>query len=77
VLLQAFKDGGVRNGGVGHLYVDADVCGWCRRSLDSVRRQLGLDDIIVHQKGKEPVSSKDINKRKPKIISNTLNQEGC
>nr|WP_295873646.1 RHS repeat-associated core domain-containing protein [uncultured Chitinophaga sp.] len=66
VLLQAFRDGGPRTGGVGHLYVDADVCGWCRSNINSVVKQLGLDDLIIHQKGKDPVSVKDINK-KPKI----------
>jgi RHS repeat-associated protein len=57
-ILQAWKDGGKRNGGTGHLYVDSDCCGFCRTNLNSLRKKLGLDDLIVHQRGYPPMSTK-------------------
>jgi hypothetical protein len=58
VILQAYKDGGKRNGGIGYLYIDHDCCGFCQTNLDSLRRKLGLNDLIVHERGRRPMNTK-------------------
>jgi hypothetical protein len=49
VFLQAFK-GGNTQGQAGKLFVDRDICGWCKPNLSSMKEALGLSKLEVFEK---------------------------